>query len=85
MKSHLAPVPPLDFRGIHHMVEMPVRQQKPINPLPREMSIRPLRRVEQQIPRRCLEKKRIGVQWTSGETVEFIHGITLQIFLAQQI
>lgn len=46
MERHPAPVPPHHRRRIHHMVEMPVRQHQPINPLPREMPVGILRRIE---------------------------------------
>ena len=31
MKTHPTPMATLDFRGIHHMVKMPVREQQPVD------------------------------------------------------
>jgi hypothetical protein len=49
MKSHSASVTPLDFGGIHHMIEVSVSENKPIDFLMREVGIGRLRRIEKDI------------------------------------
>jgi hypothetical protein len=52
MKAHPTAMPTLDFRRIHHVVEMPVREQKPVDSVARKKVIRSLGGIKKQIPGR---------------------------------
>ena len=52
MKAHPAAMPTLDFRRIHHVVEMPVREQKPVDSVARKKVIRSLGGIKKQVPGR---------------------------------
>ena len=73
MVGHMASVPPLDFCGIRHMIEVPVREQKRVNFLPGEIFVRPLGSVKQEVAPGCFKEKRVGIQRPAGERFELIH------------
>jgi hypothetical protein len=52
MKAHPTAMPTLDFRRIHHVVEMPVREQKPVDSVARKKVIRSLGGIKKQVPGR---------------------------------
>ena len=73
MKGHTATMPELNFRGVHHMIEMPVGEQKPVNFVPGKIIIGSLWSVEKKVSRRCFEKVGIGVQRTTCKFFERYH------------
>ena len=68
-----APVPAPDRRRIRGMVEVAVRQQKPVHFLPGKPGIGTLRRVEKDVPPGGFQKKSVGIQWPAGKCFELIH------------
>ena len=52
VESDPASMAALDFRSIHHMVEVPVREQQPVDLMLGKTGIGSLRSIEEQIARR---------------------------------
>ena len=73
MKSHTAAMAALDFCGIHHMVEMSMRQNEPIDLFAGKVRIRSLRSIKKKVSRWGLKEIGVGVQRTTGKNFERIH------------
>ena len=61
VKSHPATMAALDFCGIHHMVEMSMGENKPIDLLAGKVFIRSLGSIEKNVSRRSLKEIGVGV------------------------
>jgi len=73
MKGHTAAMAALDFSGIHHMVEMSMGQNEPIDLLAGKVLIRSLRSVKKNVSRWGLKEIGVGVQRTTGKNIERLH------------
>ena len=73
VKSHPASMAALNFCGIHHMVEMPMCENKPIDLLTGKVLISTLGSVEKNVSRTGLKEIGVGVQRTTGKNIERLH------------
>jgi len=73
MVGNPASVPPLHLCGIGHMIEVAVCQKKPVDLFTGKVLVGPLRRVEEDVPRRRFKEKCIGIERTAGKRFELIH------------
>jgi len=62
MTDDLAPMPSLDFTGIHHMIKVTVSENEPIDFLRSEMVISTLRRIEKNVAGWRFEEISVGRQ-----------------------
>lgn len=72
VKTHPTAVAALDFRRVHHMVEMPVRQQEPVDFVVCKKRVGSLRSVEKQIACGRFQKERIRIKRAAGENLELL-------------
>lgn len=68
-----AAMPPLDPGRIGGMIEMPVRQQKPIHLVPCKPGVGTLRGVKKDVSPGGFQKKSVGIKGAAGKCFELIH------------
>ena len=73
VKSNAAGVASLDGSGIGGVVEVPVREQKPVDLVSGKKLIRALGCIEEEIAARGFEEKRVGVERSAGKDLEVVH------------
>ena len=70
MTNDLTAMPSLDFAGIHHMIKVSVREDKPVDFLMGEVGVGPLWRIEKNVARRRFEEIRIGRERAASKNFE---------------
>lgn len=74
-----------DFRPVHHMVEMAVRQQKQVDFFIRKMRGGSLGRVNEDIALRQFQQIAVGFENSSSKRFELQHKITVQVVHSLEI
>jgi len=73
VEANAAGVASLDGSGIGGVVEVPVREQKPVDFVSGKKLIRALRSIEEKVTAGGFEEKCVGIERSAGEELEVVH------------